>query len=566
MSYQRLLVLATIFAIGAFLILVLRVAHPHHRQLALVIYGLGWIPFVMSIRQFWITFGGHTDQILAWKIHIFVGIGFLVFAWAFKVLIPVERSPLLEIDAGRLPTTLDADLKRLTFIDLKMQRAAAELQEISVVQDTQLSSNESEQLRSAWARFVEASFELELLKKRYRAFYQVNGFTHPRLHAQAFMIAFGAFVSQYRAAAIVTAQIGPHESAKKRLDDAQPTAGIPEGSFSRIQLMVSHPDEILRLNAGRAYMLLMKRRLDKDDPHVRRTEDQLSEITRLVMTDVDVFVSNPLDVFEHQAGNAWYPVQKGVALGMASIRTVSRDYFISPADLKDEEEKLLPGDIMLTRREWHLTNLGIPGYWSHAALHIGSIEKIDRYFTDLSELDGRSPSAVIQDRFPKVYAAMSREDDTGSAPSVIEALRPGVIVQSLQNSATADSLAVLRPNVGKSDRWQAIVAALSHYGKPYNYDFDFRTDSALVCSQLIYKAYEMSSGLRLKPQMSSGRLLLSPNEIAIKCAQEMGTENAELDLVLFLDGIGVGKVTRRSADEFSGSWSRPKWHIVFQSE
>ena len=566
MSYQRLLVLATLFAVGAFLTVVLRIAHPHHRQLALVLYGIGWVPFVLSIRKFWITYRGHTEQVLRWKTHILVGIAFLILAWTFKVLIPVERSPLLEVDVDQLPASLEADLQQLALIDLKLQGAATELQESPLVKAAQLSTDESKKLRAAWARFVEASFELDLLKMRYRAFYQVNGFTHPKLHAKAFLIGYGALVSQFRAASIVTAQIGKYETAKKLLDDAQPAAGLPEGSFARVQLMVSHPDEILRLNAGRAYLLLMKRRLDDDHPDVRRAEHQLAEISRLVLTDVDVFVNNPLDVLEHEASNAWYPVQKGVALGMASVRTVSRDYFISPADLKAEQGTLMPGDIMLTRREWHLTNLGIPGYWTHAALHVGSIEQMDRYFADLPDLNGQAPSAIIRDRFPEVDAALRREDDTGATPSIIEALRPGVIVQSLQASAAADSLAVLRPKVTKSDRWQAVVAALSHYGKPYNYQFDFRTDSSLVCSQLVYKAYEMIPGLRLEPTISSGRLLLSPNEIAIKYDREMGTDNAELELVLFLDGIGAGEVAKRSVDEFRTSWSRPKWHIVFHNE
>jgi hypothetical protein len=561
-----LLLLATLFAVAAFLTLVLRIAYPHHRQLALVLYGIGWVPFLLSIRQCWLVFDGPRDKILRWKTHIFVGVGFLIFAWSFKVLIPVERSPLLEVSVDQLPTSLEADLNRLALIDLKMQAATTELAQSTLIEAARLSTDESKQLQAMWARFVEASYELDLLKMRYRAFYQVNGFTHPKLHAQAFVIAYGAFVSQYRAAAIVTAQVGQYETAKKRLDDAQPAAGLPEGSFARIQLMVSHPDEILRLNAGRAYLMLMKLRLDDNEPHVRRAENQLSEITHMVLTDVDVFVKNPLDVFEHEAANAWYPVQKGVALGMASVRTVSRDYFISPSDLKPEQESLMPGDIMLTRREWHLTNLGIPGYWTHAALHIGSVDQIDRYFADLSQLDGRAPSAVIQDRFPKVYAALRHEDDAGTTPSVIEALRPGVIVQSLEASGAADSLAVLRPRVSKSDRWAAVLEALSHYGKPYNYQFDFRIDSALVCSQLVYKAYEMSSGLRLEPKMKGGRLLLSPNEIAMKYARELDTENAELELVLFLDGTGVGQVDKRSTNEFCASWSRPKWHIVFQDE
>jgi hypothetical protein len=564
MSYQRLLFLATVCAVGAFLTLVLRIAHPHHRQLALVVYGIGWVPFVLSIFKLSAAYHGQTLGILRWKTHILVGIAFLIFAWTFKVLIPVERSPLLEVDVDQLPASLEADRQRLALIDMRMQEATTKLLANPQIHATQMSTEESAKLRADWARFVEASFELDLLKMRYRAFYQVNGFAHPKLHAKAFAIGYGALVSQYRAASVVAAEIGKHETAKKLLDDVQPELGIDEGSFARVQLMVSHPDEILRLNAGRAYLVLMKSRLDDDDATVRRAEDQLAEITHMALTDVGVFVNNPLDVLEHQATNAWYPLQKGIALGMASVRTVSRDYFISPAELKAEEGSLIPGDIMLTRREWHLTNLGIPGYWTHAALHIGSIEQMDRYFVDLPNLKGHAPSAVIRDRFPQVYAALSRRDDSGALPSVIEAMRPGVIVQSLYDSVAADSLAVLRPDVTKSDRWQVVVAALSHFGKPYNYEFDFRTDSALVCSQLVYKAYEPITGLHLEPQMSSGRLLLSPNEIAIKYDREMDTDNAQLELVLFLDGTGVGEVDQRGAEAFRASWSRPKWHIVFQ--
>ena len=566
MSYQRLLLLATAAALAAFLTLVLRIAHPHHRSLALVLYGIGWVPFIFSIRRLAANFPGKTQRILQWKTHVLVATVLLAVAWAFKVLIPVESSPLAELDLDQLPVSLEVDRKHLALIDFKMQEAAAHLLENPALRETLISTEESQELRTAWVRFVEASYELELLKMRYRAFYQVNGFIHPKLHAQAFLIGYGALVSQYRAASMVTAEVSKHEAAKRLLDDAQPDAGIAAGSYTRVQFMVSHPDEILRLNAGRAYMVLMKERLADQDPDVQRAESQLAEITHMALTDIGVFVNNPLDVLEHQAANAWYPVQKGVALGMASVRTVSREYFVSPADLEAEEHALFPGDIMLTRREWHLTNLGIPGYWTHAALHVGTIEQIDRYFADLPALEGRTPTDVIRDRFPLVHAALSREDDTGARPAVIEAMRPGVIVQSLQASGAADSIAVLRPKISKPDRWRAVVAALPHYGKPYNYEFDFRTDSALVCSQLIYKAYETIGGVRLEPKMSSGRLLLSPNEIAVKYDRELGAADAELEFVLFLDGLAVGNVVKRGSDEFRASWSRPKWHVVFQDE
>jgi len=566
MSTHRLLALATACAGAAFLTLVLRIAHPHHRQLAMMIYGLGWIPFVLSILRARAEYTKEVAKLRAWRGHLLVGLAVGSLGWAFWVLIPVESSPLREVEEELLPATLDADRQHLAFLDAKMGEIVVQLQTTPLVNATELSTSEAQELRSLWVRFMDASFELELLKRRYRAFYQVNGFTHPKLHAQAFLIAYGAHVSQYSSGAIVTARLGRHETAKKLLDDAHPDAGLPSGSFARIQLAVSLPDEILRLNAGRAYLVIMKPRLENDYPGLATITEGLSKIDRLVLEGGSVFMKNPLDILEHEASDAWFPVQKGVALGMASVRTVGREYFISKADLDAEAAGLLAGDILLTRREWHLTNLGIPGYWTHAALHIGPMKQLDTYFADLEELKGTSPSEVIAERFPAVHAELVVADSTGATPSVIEALRPGVVLQSLYASAGADSLAVLRPKISKSERWKAVLSALPHHGKPYNYQFDFRTESALVCSQLVYKAYETIEGLQLEPKMNSGRLLLSPNEIAEKFDRELGLDKSELDLVLFLDGVGVGEVVKRGAEEFRGSWSRPKWHIVFEKE
>ncbi len=110
MSSRRLLALATVCALAAFLVLVLRVAHPHHRQLALAIYGLGWVPFVLSIRKARGEYSEEVAKLRAWRGHILVGLAVLFLGWAVWVLIPVEPSPLLEVDEELLPATLDADL------------------------------------------------------------------------------------------------------------------------------------------------------------------------------------------------------------------------------------------------------------------------------------------------------------------------------------------------------------------------------------------------------------------------------------------------------------------------
>ena len=103
-----------------------------------------------------------------------------------------------------------------------------------------------------------------------------------------------------------------------------------------------------------------------------------------------------------------------------------------------------------------------------------------------------------------------------------------------------------------------------HYaGRPYDYHFDFRSDQALVCSELVYKAYRElpgESGLALPLERTLGRPMMTPNTLA-QIFSEEGHER--FALVRFLDGderAGVARVS--TAEAFKTSWSRPTWHIL----
>jgi hypothetical protein len=107
------------------------------------------------------------------------------------------------------------------------------------------------------------------------------------------------------------------------------------------------------------------------------------------------------------------------------------------------------------------------------------------------------------------------------------------------------------------------MVAFSYLGTPYDYNFDFRTDNEVVCSELIYKAYEGAMGLTLTPEELNGRPMLAPNRIGEKFDDELGSAEQELDLVLFLDGNEVEETAlERDEEAFRSSWRRPKWHIL----
>ena len=164
------------------------------------------------------------------------------------------------------------------------------------------------------------------------------------------------------------------------------------------------------------------------------------------------------------------------------------------------------------------------------------------------------------------YGRSAARDAAGHPPRVLEAISEGVEFTSLEHSAAADSFAALRPRLGKRDRAVALARAFGYAGRPYDFDFDFLTDSALVCSELVYKAYEpgaATAGLRFELESIAGRRLATPNGMARAFDADAAAGRAQLDLAVFLDGSEkLGRAVEGTAEEFRSSWKRPKWHVI----
>ena len=108
--------------------------------------------------------------------------------------------------------------------------------------------------------------------------------------------------------------------------------------------------------------------------------------------------------------------------------------------------------------------------------------------------------------------------------------------------------------------------AFAFVDKPYDYDFDFLSDQALVCSEVIYKAYapsELNRGLELPVSSVLGRYIMPPNEIARIYDEQFGTEGQQFELVTFIDGSNPKMAaSEKGSEAFRLTWKLPKWHLV----
>jgi hypothetical protein len=286
-------------------------------------------------------------------------------------------------------------------------------------------------------------------------------------------------------------------------------------------------------------------------------------------------LKNALKVVQTGAESAWLPIQAGVSEWMGDTKVYREGKaLISAEQVRELHRMLQPGDILLERREWYVSNIGLPGFWSHAALYLGTPEERRAFSTDTNTrawVKGQGEAsgdleALLQAKTPAAYEQSRKPQEHGHVVRIMEAISEGVSLTTLEHTADCDSLAVLRPRLSPAEKARAIAMAFHYAGRPYDFNFDFSTDSELVCTELIYKCYEPSTGLvGLKFPLVEmlGRQVTPANEIARQFAIQCKTPNQQTDLIIFLDGQERRKnALEASMEEFCQSWRRPKWHVL----
>ena len=559
---KRLLLIPLLLIIAATAVLGMRIAYPMHRLVAFILLALGWIPIAVSYQINRRLLRVHKaivqKKTRPYLPHALTAFLLLIASYTAWVLVPADKSPLTGLSPEELRAEISSDLEnylmlRNTADDLVRTFRETGLLELKV---NSLTPEQHSRIRELWRDGVMAFLEFDLLKEKYRGFHQVDYVAQPKLHADAFMIAYMAYVAQYDACLKIVKMADSSDFMETLLNEE--TDGIPPDSYYVMKQRLTHPRVMLRMNAGAAYYELVKKDVTIAPETVTDFLARKKTYYQALGQKADIFIKNPLDQFERAAFEAVLPIQRSVAVQMSYIRTARRDYLITPEILAGYKSRLQPGDILIQRRNWHMTNIGILGFWPHVALYIGTPEELKGFFSDLN-ID---PLEEIGRRCPEIMPLWQKNDDNGYPCRVIEAIRPGVVFQSVETSAKCDYLGVVRPNLSKMEKLNAITAAFRHYGKPYDLNFDFTTDNALVCSELVYKGYKAAAQLPLEPEIINGRLLLPPNRLAETAVEHMGTNDA-FSFVLFLDAVEKDqRVFERDEQAFRTSWQRPKWDLM----
>ncbi|WP_406685475.1 YiiX/YebB-like N1pC/P60 family cysteine hydrolase [Seonamhaeicola sp. MEBiC1930] len=180
---------------------------------------------------------------------------------------------------------------------------------------------------------------------------------------------------------------------------------------------------------------------------------------------------------------------------------------------------LKPLDILLEKTPFRLTDKFIPGHFGHVAIWTGTK-------AELIDLD------LWDNPYVKKHAeAVGSDSDSESKNEhqIIEALRSGVKLSTIDEFMNVDDFAILRPVFNDENKdaltKEALLMAFRQLGKKYDFNFDVNTTDKIVCSELAYVSFP---SIDWPTEKTLGRHNISPDNVA-----KLAWNKVPLELVLF---------------------------------
>ncbi len=440
-------------------------------------------------------------------------------------------------------------------------------------------------LRNTWVAVNDIAVDLDQLRRFWEDWYRYDpGHVERSEHLRSFMLTFAAELALYRAGTRISQRVLKNPNAQRFLDAPHPDAGLPAGTFSSFRQEVLGARDQARVLAGEQYLSTVGRALGLRHEAARMglswlvadLSDDLDFIHREAPIDrAALTVRADSQLLKRAVKRSFFPLQRGTAEWLGDVRTRRIGHYLvdsAALDAVSAETVLQPGDILLSRKNWYLSNVGLPGFWPHGLLYTGTPARFDAYFDDpevhawLQTQPGQPASlgAHLARVAPDAWADF-RAGHEGEDWKVIEAVSEGVVFNTWAHAA-GDYLAAMAPQLGKVARARALTRAFEMFGRPYDFDFDFATDDAVVCTELVWRAWRPEGdapGLDLPLVRVAGRMTLPANELVQAFDAQADDPDAALRFVFFIDARERQQAVV-VADEaaFRSSWRRAKWDIV----
>lgn len=316
-----------------------------------------------------------------------------------------------------------------------------------------------------------------------------------------FLLGYASSCQAVYMARLLLDKIAKHKLVQRKINEGAPQHRIPRKVFTHIFESLSDADNAIKMQyminfveTNRTYINSLK-----NDLSVGAIVQNLDKLESTLHSSQLTYIKLRLRYLWHaitrrgatsKQHTSFFILEKaGRVIAEIGDHTNKR---VTPK-IKDQLAKLLqPGDVIITRHDLVASNLFLPGHWPHAALYIGSEEDRKRLGIEVEE------------------QIMSRwKGDIRT----LEAQKDGVLFRPLNETLNVDELIIVRPELSTSEISTGLSRVCQHEGKGYNFDFDFFRSDKLVCTEVIYRAFDNLGKIEFKLVERAARFSLSAENI-----------------------------------------------------
>ncbi len=350
-------------------------------------------------------------------------------------------------------------------------------------------------------------------------------------HPEVFLLAFCTACMLIRSGRFLVETCKNDRVLWRKLDESEPRYGIPKRQFTQIYRSLTSPRNILIFREAIRYF-----EANQADVFSLESNPILAPVVDLLRDELP-FIENRIgDYARNRMNYRWHSILrrqhagfKKVTFGLfqvsgsmiAELRMKWKRKRVTPGVQRKLSRILQPGDVIITRHDDAASNLFLPGFWPHGALYIGTEN-------ERKEIDASGETW--------------RRHPCPDPNCVLEARKDGVLFRPLHDTFNVDACVVLRPKLPIEKIRDAIARAMTHQGKRYDFEFDFRRSDRLVCTEVIYRAYHGVGGIEFELKKRAGRVCLSAEDL-LDCA----VESRFFDLIVVYGSNGNRFVTGERA-------------------
>lgn len=316
-----------------------------------------------------------------------------------------------------------------------------------------------------------------------------------------FLFGYASSCQVVSMARLLIDEIASHKMVQRKVNEGSPQNRIPRKVFTHIYESLSDTDNAIKIQ----YMMNF---VEANRDYINTLEDDkvvgpiIKELTLLEKT----LHPSQLEFIKLRLGYLWHALTRRYAVSkqFTSFFILEKSGRII-ADIGDHESKrvstdiqrqliklMKPGDVIVTRHDFVASNLFLPGYWPHAALYIGS------------EKERKTLGVRLDNDIANRWSGEIR---------TLEAKKDGVLFRPAEETLEVDECVIIRPELESKQIAEALSRVSKHEGKGYNFDFDFFRSDQLVCTEVIYRAFDGLGEINFKLIERAGRFSLSAEDI-----------------------------------------------------